>query len=130
MKLGAAAILGLLLLCMAAAFGQSWFYAWDGTSEFSCTPTAEGNVPFWLRPTDVPSFSGNCYWEITDNGSTGKALRVVDQSTTLMLRWQGAGSRPEHYRGPCQSFAHDNLRSVALLLVFPKLEQGFLANNR
>lgn len=100
----------LLLAVAGVCVAQGWYWAFDGTSDFACTPTAEGNNPLWLRQSDVPSYSSSIYWEIVSNGGNGKALRIVDQSTTRMLRWQGAGSRPEHYRGVCNAFAHENFR--------------------
>ena len=101
----------LVLLIGTACQSQSWYWAYDGTSDFICTPTSEGSNPLWLRPTDIPSYANGIYWEITDNALGGRALRIVDQSTSRMLRWQGAGSRPEHYRGVCNAYAHDNFRS-------------------
>lgn len=100
----------VLIAFATAAPGQSWYFAWDGGMDICCAPTVEGANPFWLRPTDVPSYAEACYWEIADNGLGGKAFRIVDQSTSKMLRWQGAGSRPEHYRGACNAFAHENFR--------------------
>lgn len=98
----------IVLVCLSGAYGQQWFFAWDGTIDFACTPTIEGRNPFYQEN----SADSTCYWEIIDNGSGGKALRTIDNSGTANgdrnLRWKGQGSRPEYYRGPCTTFAMEN----------------------
>jgi len=90
----------------APAFGQQWFFAWDGTVDPACAPTVEGANPF----AQERGGSASLYWEIVDNGSGGKCLKTVDNNTTSQgnLRWKGQGSRPEFYRGPCTTFAMEN----------------------
>lgn len=108
---------GLLLLLAMPASGQSWFFNWDGTTDITCVPTIEGNNAFFQGvalynnsvPTNAPSASTNYYWEIGENGSGGKAFRQVVTGDTG-FRWDGYGSRPEYYRGPCGTFAMENLR--------------------
>jgi hypothetical protein len=106
-----------LALLTASAPAQSWFFNWDGTTDITCVPTIEGNNAFFQGvalydnsvPTNAPSASTNYYWEIGDNGSGGKAFRQVVTGDTG-FRWDGYGSRPEYYRGPCDTFAIENLR--------------------
>ena len=106
-----------MLLAASAAPAQSWFFNWDGTTDITCVPTIEGNNAFFQGvalydnsvPTNAPSASTNFYWEIGDNGSGGKAFRQVVTGPTG-FRWDGYGSRPEYYRGPCDTFAIENLR--------------------
>ena len=110
-----------LLTCSApAALAQSWFWVFDGSMAPDCAPSQDGNNAFWLRPTDLPDYP-NLYWEIYDVPSAqqvsgqSKALRIYDNvsvpdTTTAqgMIRWMGAGSRPEHYKGTCNGFANPN----------------------
>jgi hypothetical protein len=107
---------GALLASACVAPAQIWFFNWDGTTDITCVPTIEGYNAFYqgsaLRSsTNVagPSASPTFYWEIVDNGSGGKAFRQVVTGDTG-FRWYGYGSRPEYYRGPCTTFAMENLR--------------------
>jgi len=106
MKVLLLVVAALAVAGSACAGISDWYWAWDGTSVFDCCPSQDGQACYWLRYTDTPT--PNCFWEIVDNGSGGKAMRVYDMDTNLMLRWQGAGTRPEHYRGPCDAYAMDN----------------------
>ncbi len=94
-----------LLTSACVTRAQSWFFNWDGTTDITCVPTAEGNNAFF-QGTNANS---NFYWEIVDNGGGGQAFREVVTSSTG-FRWYGYGSRPEYYRGPCNSFAMENFR--------------------
>ncbi len=95
-----------LVVSMAAgADAQQWFFAWDGTTDLACTPTMEGSNAFFQSNAPLP----DCYWEIVDNGSGGKALKTTDDNpANSAIRWKGMGSRPEFYRGPCTTFAMEN----------------------
>ncbi len=97
---------GLLALLTISASGQSWFFDWDGTTDITCVPTSEGNNAFFQGGAASSSF----YWEVVDNGSGGKAFREVVTGNTG-FRWYGYGSRPEYYRGPCDTFAMENFRA-------------------
>lgn len=88
----------------SASFAQ-WYYFADGTCDFAAIPTIEGNNVF-----KQDSVSPGIYWEIASNGEGGKCLRHVDMSVSECIRWRGYGSRPEFYRGPCNSFTHENFR--------------------
>lgn len=107
---------GWALLLTASAPAQNWFFNWDGTTDITCVPTTEGNNAFFQGsalsnsiPVNGPSARTNYFWEIVDNGTGGKAFRQVVTSDTG-FRWYGYGSRPEYYRGPCDTFAMENLR--------------------
>lgn len=103
-------VLAVVLVMLAAvlpAGAQSWFLAYDGTTDFACTTTADGNNAFFQTPEYLEGPDN--YWEITSNGEGGKCLRQVDTSSSEALRWKGYGTRPEFYRGPCNSFAMENL---------------------
>lgn len=94
-----------LLATACSVSAQSWFFNWDGTIDISCVPTVEGNNAYFQGGAANSSF----YWEVVDNGSGGKAFRQVVTSGTG-YRWTGFGSRPEFYRGPCNTFAMENFR--------------------
>ena len=107
---------GTFLASVCVAPAQNWFFNWDGTTDLTCVPTMEGNNAFYqgstLRDgTNVPgpAASPTYFWEILDNGSGGKAFRETVTGNTG-FRWYGYGSRPEYYRGPCTTFAMENLR--------------------
>jgi hypothetical protein len=99
-------LVGTFLTSACLLRGQSWFFSWDGTTDITCVPSADGNNAFFQGGAANSSF----YWEVTDNGSGGKAFRQVVTSGTG-FRWYGMGSRPEFYRGPCTAFAMENLRA-------------------
>jgi hypothetical protein len=97
---------GTLLTSACFVHAQSWFFNWDGTTDITCVPTSDGNNAFFQGAAANSSF----YWEVVDNGSGGKAFRQVVTGDTG-FRWYGYGSRPEYYRGPCDTFAMENLRA-------------------
>lgn len=94
------------LTIVTSADAQQWFFNWDGTTDMTCVPTVEGNNAFFQGAAANSTF----YWEITANGSGGKTFRQVVTGDTG-FRWYGYGSRPEYYRGPCDTFAMENLRA-------------------
>ncbi|MCX6913690.1 MAG: hypothetical protein NT167_11680, partial [Verrucomicrobia bacterium] len=97
---------GTLLASAFVAPSQSWFFNWDGTADITCAPTTEGNNAYFQGAAANSSF----YWEIVDNGAGGKAWREVVTGATG-YRCYGYGSRPELYRGPCDTFGMENFRS-------------------
>ena len=103
------------VLSITTVYADDWYWSWSGDMDIACAPSAEGYCTHEHQYNVTRSQADNLYWEIVDipqtvTGQT-RALRIIDNNGSKRLLWLGAGSRPDHHRGPCQSFAHENFRS-------------------
>lgn len=86
------AVLALVFGCGCHA-AAGWHWVWDGSCDPTCVGTQDGVWAFDRGGEGYDSVEPGreCYFEIVDNGSGGRAIRVVDNS------WEGGSPAGNAY---------------------------------